>query len=170
MSNKRDAQSLPGKEAGLFRQVVRNYEMKQYKKGIKAADTILKKFPEHGETLAMKGLILNCQERKEEAFELTRKGLRLHMQSHVCWHVYGYVGHVTLPTTYRMTRINLTLVPIPQTMHASCRLLYRADRNYTEAIKCYKNALRLDKENFQIMRDLALLQVNPYQGYVLCLL
>ena len=38
-------------------------------------------------------------------------------------------------------------------------LLYRADRNYSEAIKCYKNALRIDKENFQIMRDLALLQV-----------
>lgn len=42
-----------------------------------------------------------------------------------------------------------------------CSLLYRGDRNYTEAIKCYKNALRLDKENFQIMRDLALLQVSP---------
>lgn len=41
-----------------------------------------------------------------------------------------------------------------------CSLLYRGDRNYTEAIKCYKNALRLDKENFQIMRDLALLQVS----------
>ena len=39
------------------------------------------------------------------------------------------------------------------------RLLYRADRNYAEAIKCYKNALRLDKENLQVMKDLALLQV-----------
>lgn len=46
-----------------------------------------------------------------------------------------------------------------QTMLFCCSLLYRADRNYIEAIKCYKNALRLDKENFQIMRDLALLQV-----------
>ena len=91
MSGKRDAQALPSKEAGLFRQVVRNYESKQYKKGIKAADAVLKKFPEHGETLSMKGLILNCQERKEEAFELARNGLRLHMQSYICWHVYGYV-------------------------------------------------------------------------------
>lgn len=39
------------------------------------------------------------------------------------------------------------------------RLLYRSDREYDEAIKCYKNALRLDKENIQILRDLALLQV-----------
>ncbi|DBA72018.1 TPA: hypothetical protein ACH3X2_010757 [Trebouxia sp. C0005] len=128
MSGKQNTQTLPGKEANLFRQVVRHYETKQYKKGIKAADQILKKCPEHGETLAMKGLILNCQEHREEAFELTRKGLKLDMRSHVCWHVYG--------------------------------LLYRADRNYTEAIKCYKNALRIDKENFQIMRDLALLQIQ----------
>lgn len=28
----------------------KSYETKQYKKGLKAADTILKKFPEHGGT------------------------------------------------------------------------------------------------------------------------
>ncbi|KAL3138957.1 hypothetical protein ABBQ32_005768 [Trebouxia sp. C0010 RCD-2024] len=136
MSGKPDTQTLPGKEAGLFRQLIRHYETKQYKKGIKAADQILKKFPEHGESLSMKGLILNCQEHKEEAFVLARKGLTMDMKSHVCWHVYG--------------------------------LLYRGDRNYTEAIKCYKNALRLDKENFQIMRDLALLQIQmrDIPGYV----
>lgn len=41
-----------------------------------------------------------------------------------------------------------------------CRLLYRADREYREAVKCYMNALRIDKENVQILRDLALLQVR----------
>jgi tetratricopeptide (TPR) repeat protein len=42
------------------------------------------------------------------------------------------------------------------------RLLYRADQNYDEAIKCYKNALRIDKENYQILRDLSNLQVGPW--------
>ena len=42
-----------------------------------------------------------------------------------------------------------------------CRLLYRSDRNYDEAIKCYKNALRLEKDNIQLLRDLALLQARP---------
>ena len=59
---------LPPKENTLFKSIVKFYETKQYKKGLKAADTVLKKFPEHGETLAMKGLILNCQERKAEAY------------------------------------------------------------------------------------------------------
>lgn len=46
-------------------------------------------------------------------------------------------------------------------------LLYRSDRNYTEAIKCYLNALRHDKDNLQILRDLSLLQVQmrDLQGY-----
>jgi hypothetical protein len=36
------------------------------------------------ETLAMKGLILNCLGRKEEAFEFVKKGLRNDLTSHVC--------------------------------------------------------------------------------------
>ena len=39
------------------------------------------------------------------------------------------------------------------------RLLYRADQNYDEAIKCYKNALRIERDNYQILRDLSHLQV-----------
>lgn len=39
-------------------------------------------------------------------------------------------------------------------------LLYRSDRNYHEAIKCYRNAIRLDPQNVQILRDLYLLQVQ----------
>lgn len=82
-------QPLPSKEANLLRQVVKFYESKQYKKGVKAADQILKKFPEHGETLAMRGLTLSCLERKEEAYDYVRRGLQFDLKSHVCWHVYG---------------------------------------------------------------------------------
>ncbi len=66
---------LPKKENDLFRTVVRHYEHKQYKKGIKNADSILKKFPKHGETLCMKGLILNCMGKKEEAIAMVKFGL-----------------------------------------------------------------------------------------------
>ena len=36
------------------------------------------------ETQAMKGLILNCMGRKEEAYEFVRKGLKNDLKSHVC--------------------------------------------------------------------------------------
>ena len=38
--SKADGQTLPPKEASVFRQVIRFYESKQYKKGIKAADQV----------------------------------------------------------------------------------------------------------------------------------
>jgi len=119
---------LPPKESALFKSIVKHYETKQYKKGMKVADMVLKKFPEHGETLAMKGLIMNCLERKTEAYDLVRRGIKQDMMSHVCWHVFG--------------------------------LLYRSDRNYLQAIKSYRNALRQDPDNIQILRDLSLLQIQ----------
>ncbi|KAL0724454.1 hypothetical protein Bca4012_039053 [Brassica carinata] len=128
--------SLPPKEANLFKLIVKSYETKQYKKGLKAADAILKKFPSHGETLSMKGLTLNCMDRKTEAYELVRLGVKNDIKSHVCWHVFG--------------------------------LLYRSDREYREAIKCYRNALRIDPENLEILRDLSLLQaqMRDLSGFV----
>jgi len=121
-------QVLPAKDQAVFRSIVKFYETKQYKKGVKAADSILKKHPEHGETLCMKGLTLSYLDRKEEAYELVRKGLKHDLKSHVCWHVYG--------------------------------LLYRQDKDYFEAVKCYRQALRIDPENLQILRDLSLLQIH----------
>ena len=46
-------------------------------------------------------------------------------------------------------------------------LLYRSVKNYEEAIKAYRFALKLDPESQQIQRDLALLQVQmrDYPGF-----
>lgn len=111
--------------------------MKQYKNGLKLAKQILSnaKYTEHGETLAMKGLTLNCLGKKEEAYDHVRRGLRNDLKSHVCWHVYG--------------------------------LLQRSDKKYDEAIKCYRNALKWEKDNIQILRDLSLLQIQmgDLEGY-----
>ncbi|XP_054262558.1 N-alpha-acetyltransferase 15, NatA auxiliary subunit-like [Macrosteles quadrilineatus] len=128
---------LPPKENSLFKRILKCYEQKQYKNGLKFAKQILSnpKFAEHGETLAMKGLTLNCLGRKEEAYEYVRRGLRNDLRSHVCWHVYG--------------------------------LLQRSDKKYDEAIKCYRNALKWEKDNIQILRDLSLLQIQmrDLEGY-----
>lgn len=83
------APQLPSKEASLFRHLVQNYETKQYKKGLKAAEQILRKHPNHGDTQAMKALILNNQGKNDEAFELCKLALKNAMKSNVCWHVYG---------------------------------------------------------------------------------
>ena len=43
------------------------------------------------ETMCMKGLLLSCLEKKEDAYELARKGLKADLRSHVCWHVLGLI-------------------------------------------------------------------------------
>ncbi|KAI0398965.1 tetratricopeptide [Xylaria palmicola] len=129
-------QPLSAKESSLFRQVIRNYEEKQYKRGLKAAEQILKKNPRHGDTMAMKALIINSLGKTDEAFALAKEALTADMKSHICWHVYG--------------------------------LLYRHQKNFEEAIKAYKFALRLEPGSPQIQRDLAFLQIQmrDFQGYI----
>eukprot|EP00892_Ulva_mutabilis_P003333 jgi/Ulvmu1/1371/UM011_0099.1 len=124
------SQPLPAKEDALFRQLVKSYESKQYKKAIKTADQILKKLPNHGETLAMKALNLSSMssDKRQEAHDLAKAALKEDMQSHMCWHVYG--------------------------------ILHRTDRNYEQAAKCYMNALKRDPENMHICKDLSNIQMQ----------
>lgn len=120
--------ALPPKEQSLFKQMFRLYEIKQYKKANKTADQILRAVPEHGETLAMKGLILRALDQREEAYDLARRGLRKDIRSQVAWHILG--------------------------------LLHRHDREYKEASKAYQQALRLDPNNAQLLRELSPLQAH----------
>ncbi|KAI0037136.1 NMDA receptor-regulated protein 1-domain-containing protein [Vararia minispora EC-137] len=83
--------ALPNKESGLFRELLHLYESRQLKKAIKTADTILKKFPEHGETLCMKGLVLTHLGRRDEGKDLVKRGIRLDLTSHIVWHVFGLI-------------------------------------------------------------------------------
>ena len=47
-------------------------------------------------------------------------------------------------------------------------LIHKSDRNYEEAIKCYRQACKIDKDNFQLLRDLSFLLVHMrnYEGFV----
>jgi hypothetical protein len=67
---------LPSKEAGLYRDILRMYDERQWRKCIKTADLILKKVPNHGETLAMKGLCVFNSGRKAEGLELAKEGVK----------------------------------------------------------------------------------------------
>jgi hypothetical protein len=82
---------LPKKEADLFKNVVKHYEMKMYKKATKQADTILKKYPNHGETLAMKGLIMNCLSKRDEAHVLVKQGLMNDMRYVLRHYAYSFL-------------------------------------------------------------------------------
>ena len=39
----------------------------------------------------MKGLVLTHMGRKEEGIDLVKKGIKLDLMSHICWHVFGLI-------------------------------------------------------------------------------
>ncbi|KIK70186.1 hypothetical protein GYMLUDRAFT_150688 [Collybiopsis luxurians FD-317 M1] len=127
---------LAPKESTLFKELLNLYETKQLKKGLKTADQILKKYPEHGETSCMKGLVLVHMGRREEGIELVRKGIRLDLTSHIVWHVFG--------------------------------LIQKGEKKYEEALKSYTQALKFDRDNLNLLRDVAQLQtqLRLYDGLV----
>jgi hypothetical protein len=61
-------QPLSSKDQANFRQLVKFYEAKQYKKALKTADQLLKKNPNHGDTEAMKALVINSLGNADEGW------------------------------------------------------------------------------------------------------
>ncbi|GHJ85614.1 hypothetical protein NliqN6_2016 [Naganishia liquefaciens] len=123
---------LPAKETALFKTLLQQYELKQYKKGIKAADQILKKAPNHGETLALKALILHSslphnhptassQPKGEEVDHLIEAALRKDPYSHITHHVNSIIA--------------------------------RANKDYDTACRSLNRARDIDPDNMPLMRD-----------------
>ncbi|KAF2842372.1 TPR-like protein [Patellaria atrata CBS 101060] len=125
-------QALSSKENSLFRQVVKSYETKQYKKGIKAADQVLRKSPNHGDTQAMKALIMNSQGHSDEAFALAKVALRNDMKSQICWHVYGilYRSQKNYDEAMRAYRTALRLDGDSQQIQRDLAMLQIQTRDY----------------------------------------
>eukprot|EP01080_Neovahlkampfia_damariscottae_P005221 gene5221-8833_t len=131
------AKDLPLKETNTFKNVIKFYENKDYKKALNSSEDILKRFPNHAETLAMKGLIFHSQDNKEEGYKLVKQSLKeSKLGSYVCWNVYG--------------------------------MMWKTDRNYTQAAKCYVNVSKLLKDNLNILKDLANMQCQcrDFKGLV----
>lgn len=119
---------LAQKDRKAFQDLLSCYELKQLTKGRKVADQILKKYPDHGETMCMKGLILVHLGQRDEGIKLIREGMRKDLTSHICWHVWA--------------------------------LVQKGEHKYEEALKSYMQALRFDKDNFNIVRETSVLQTQ----------
>lgn len=117
------------------------YELKQHKKGIKAADAILKKFPNHGETLALKALTLHSSlpspptvsslPKQEEAETMARLAVKKDITSHITWHVLG--------------------------------ILAKVRKDWEEASRAFAMARKQDADNIPLMRDCIALYLHTRQ-------
>lgn len=74
-----------------FKDVIKLFDQKMYKKSLKKCESVLETQPTHGETIAMKALIYNTIGRKKEAKELINKALMCNLQSFTSWHIKGMI-------------------------------------------------------------------------------
>lgn len=155
---------MSAKEHSLFKTVVKHYEGKQYKKGkpylvlspchhsiadsiaqgLKAADQILRSCPNHGDTQAMKALILNSLGQQEEAFALAKLALKNDMRSHVAWHVYGllYRSQKNYEEAVKAYKFALKIEPSQQNILRDLALLQMQMRDYAGYIDSRRKILK----------------------------
>ncbi|OCT52296.1 N-terminal acetyltransferase A complex subunit nat1 [Cladophialophora carrionii] len=135
---------LSNKDGALFRQVVRHFENKQYKKGLKAAEQILRKTPNHADTQAMKALIISHQGHTEEAFALAKTALNNNMKSHVCWHAYGllYRAEKNYEESIKAYKFALRLEPDSAPIQRDLAHLQIQMRDYEGYIQSRRNMLQ----------------------------
>lgn len=74
-----------------FKDMVKLYDKKMYKKSLKKCESILETQPNHGETLAMKALIYNTVGRKTEARDTINKAIMCNFKSFTSWHIKGMI-------------------------------------------------------------------------------
>ncbi|OAF70804.1 N-alpha-acetyltransferase 16, NatA auxiliary subunit [Intoshia linei] len=116
------------REKNLYKKLLKCYECKQYRNGIKISKQILDVFPNHGETISIKGLCLYGIGKKEQGEKCVKEGLRYSINSDLCWRVYG--------------------------------LIHRYNRRYSESLKCYRNAIKMDAVNLTVLRDSAAIEIH----------
>lgn len=86
---KKPSQVLSSKDQSNFRNAIKNYEAKQYKKGYKITEGILKNFPNNADTLALKALFLHHLNKNDEAIKNFKKAVENDPESSLAWQLYG---------------------------------------------------------------------------------
>ncbi|KAK6588628.1 hypothetical protein RS030_3475 [Cryptosporidium xiaoi] len=124
-----------------FKNIVQLYDQRIYKRALKLTDVMLKKYPKQSDLLSMKAFILGA----------------LHSDINDSKHKEAY--------EYAKEAIKMNM---RNSMSWHCLgTLYRSDFDYSEAIKCFKTALKFDKEDAVVLRDLGTcyIQLRNYEGF-----
>ncbi|GMG46197.1 unnamed protein product [Ambrosiozyma monospora] len=111
-----------------FKEALKQYENKQYKKSIKILDSVIKRNSNHAQSFTLKGLVLESSDlpEKDEAESYVQKGLKKNPKQPLACHIAG--------------------------------IYYRQVKNYAEASKWYQAALDNNSTNKGIWRDLSTMQ------------
>ncbi|KAG0142562.1 hypothetical protein CROQUDRAFT_662352 [Cronartium quercuum f. sp. fusiforme G11] len=82
---------LSPQDQTIFKKILHQYEEKQYSAALLNCNELLSRYPDHGETTAMAGLLHHSLQDKQKGYALVRAGIKADLKSHIVWHVYGII-------------------------------------------------------------------------------
>jgi tetratricopeptide (TPR) repeat protein len=167
---KPDNRVLPTKEQGLFRNLLQLFEQKEYKKGMKITEQILKNYPEHGgEFIHLHGVTLRPSQKKLKP-ELVPRLMTLETIAMKAILLHNSTTDPKLKAeAYELIKKGVRNDLKSHIVWHIYGLMHRADKNYEEAMKCYVQANRIEENSLNILNDLAFLSIHlrRYDAYVL---
>lgn len=115
-----------------FKQCLTLYEKKEYADAIKRADHILTQKPEHGETLAVKGLCRYHQDSPVEGRSLINAGMKHDPESYIIWHVLALLerSEKNYHAALKAYQKSLTIDPSNQNVLRDLSLMQIQTREY----------------------------------------
>ena len=82
-------------DQNAYRNCLKLFDAQQFKKGLKAAEQLLAKYPDYAELSCTKGLFLVHLHRLDEGLACIKTGLMKDLKSSTNWHIYGIYYKVT---------------------------------------------------------------------------
>ncbi|RDW33985.1 NMDA receptor-regulated protein 1-domain-containing protein [Yarrowia lipolytica] len=115
-----------------FKQCLTLYEKKEYAEAIKRADHILTQKPDHGETLAVKGLCRYHQDSPVEGRSLINAGMKNDPESYIIWHVLALLerSEKNYHAALKAYQKSLTIDPSNQNVLRDLSLMQIQTREY----------------------------------------
>lgn len=115
-----------------FKQCLTLYEKKEYADAIKRADHILSSKPDHGETLAVKGLCRYHQDSPVEGRSLINAGMKNDPESYIIWHVLALLERAekNYHAALKAYTHSLTIDPTNQNVLRDLSLMQVQTREY----------------------------------------
>lgn len=124
--------SLPTKEAALIKQVLKLIDQKKFTKALKKVEKVLISCPDDGDSLSLKGSILNSLSKKEEALQSAKQGVMKNLKSSLSWHILSQVYYTekNYPEAYKAEQKAFSLSTSNNSIMRSLSLLQLHMRDY----------------------------------------
>jgi peptide alpha-N-acetyltransferase len=136
MTDAPQKQRFGPKDEALYRSLHAHLDNREYAKGLEMCETLLKRHPNHVDTIAIKALFLAYTEKNSEALELAKYAIKIEIKNESAWHYLGIIHRLgkRYEEALKCVRMAVRLEPENQHAQRDLCLLQLQTRNFASLI------------------------------------